>query len=163
MKISAGQHQPSIYTTITNLLQKERVFFIYIYFFFYYKSAEVVPHKIAMTEWYPYIILSRIPHNRLKFHKTSGPDHAYSIIMAGLCGVIQVYSTPSAWSSAHTWNPLYNRGFSLPVNSLHSGANDMYLHQYCTDFLDSSTQINYFFRNNMLMLMAKCFDDWWKK
>ena len=34
MKISAGQHQPSIYTTITNLLQKERVFFIYIFFFF---------------------------------------------------------------------------------------------------------------------------------
>ena len=51
---------------------------------------------------------------------------------------------------------LYNRGSSMLVNSLHSGEK---LHQYCTDFLHSNTQINCFFMNNMMVLKAKCFDE----
>ena len=74
------------------------------------------------------------------------------ITMVGLWMVIQVCSTPLCmvqWTHLITTAHLYNRGSSMQVNSLHFGANDISLHQQCTDFLHSNTQINCFFMNRV--------------
>ena len=75
------------------------------------------------------------------FKSVSGVSNQVSL-MAGLWRVIQVCSTPVGMVhctyliTTGVTPHLYNRGSSMQVNYLHSEANDMLLHQWCTDFLD---------------------------